>query len=111
MSKIDTFLQDLETRISNIEPFVVKAVLGDSTNNNRALSVNQIIKYFTAHDASKKQRKVGQQLREVYPITRKYLRELRLNSRTDAVDINEFLKEFKFVVSVLGLQKQVKKAL
>lgn len=72
--------------------------IGDSTNNNRQPSVSQVIRYFTRSSASKRQREAGNALKAVYDTYRSEIRSARhsrASSRTDAIDINEFIKFFE----------------
>lgn len=68
---------------------------GNSTNNNRQPSVAQVIRYFTSPNAPKRQRETGNALKVVYDLNRSDIRRLRPNNRSDAVDINEFIRFFE----------------
>jgi hypothetical protein len=78
----------------------VKNFLGDSTDNHRVLSTNQVINFLTLNN-SLKLNKLGRNLKVVYSVLRPqitYLRRL-CNERTDAIDINEFIYTFEYYYS------------
>jgi metal-responsive CopG/Arc/MetJ family transcriptional regulator len=91
VSKLVTKLVDLDL---DSEIF---SVIGDTTNTNRSPSVNQAIRYLTRKNATKNQRKLGSNLKVVYLKTRGTLRNSRLNFRTDALSLAEFIDNVEFV--------------
>lgn len=119
MTKLESFLNDLETVVSRTgtsssSTKVIKRVAGGSVRNNRVPSVNQVITYLTSKNSSRQQREIGNTLRALYDLTRSELRRNRLSlvsgrttSRTDAVDINEFISNLPDVVSDSGLTRKV----
>jgi hypothetical protein len=66
----------------------VKALLGDSTDNNRVLSVNQVLRYL---NLSGYQSTAGR-LNAVYLKVRSDIRAEFGSARTDAIDWNEFVE-------------------
>ena len=77
----------------------VKEFIGDSTNNNRTLTVNQTIRYLSNQNVPYAQ-DVGDKLRICRKLLVPYvrtLRELKGNTRTDAMDISEMMELVKLV--------------
>ena len=71
--------------------FSIKVNVGDSTNNNRVPSVRQVIRFL---NTSLFGASLGADLEATYTTLQKkklFKKLRRTNSRTDAVDINEFL--------------------
>lgn len=71
----------------------IKQMIGDSTNNNRNLTVNQVIRFFTRRNASVKQRLWGKVIKSIFEDLKPYLYSARkdFNNRSDALDVKEFL--------------------
>lgn len=107
MNNLNNFVNELRECLSLVDRSVfnrtwgcprgknsrIKFSVGDSTRNNRVPSVNQVIKFLTRKNSSNRQRVVGNQLKNVYPVLRSKLRNIRLSERSDALDINEFLSD------------------
>jgi len=71
----------------------IKTTLGDSTNNNRTLTVNQVIRFLTTRrDVDVKE--LGYNLQVAYDTVYYKVLNSRKSRRTDAIDINEFLTFF-----------------
>lgn len=83
------------TFMSNLTPekqTQIKETIGDSTNNNRVVTVSQVIRYLTRKNASTAQRRLGINIRIRYNTDQlKIRRDMNWSNRTDAFDINEFL--------------------
>lgn len=113
--KLSNFVSELSSTLESIRPMWyaedftgrIKASVGDSLNNNRVPSVNQVIRFLTREESSTRQYKVGRILKNVYGLTRSELRTQRLNDRTDAYDINEFIRNVGSVVKAERLSKKV----
>ena len=76
--------------VTTIETADVKGDVGDSTNNNRVPSVNQVIRFLTSTNYA-----LSSDLRRVYRSLQKnkaFKRLRRNNNRTDAIDINELVE-------------------
>lgn len=95
MSKVVMFLTELNDVVNELNTSVVKEVIGDSINNNRTLTVSQVIRYLTSRRKSK-MKVLGSKLVVAYAVLRAEITSNRPNFRTDAVDINEFLTELEF---------------
>ena len=94
------FLNSLQTVLSNKDRDAIKRTIGDSINNNRSLTVNQVIRFLTRRGASSSQKRLGKQLANVYGILREDIQVRRslFNSRNDALDINEFITTYTDLV-------------
>jgi hypothetical protein len=106
------FSRSIRNIVNNYNHYGIKRAIGDSVNNHRVPTVNQIVRFLTRRNASAKQRHVGKQLKNVYSVLRpKALEVARVeNNRTDAMDINEFLFAYAVLVSVdQKVKSQVKK--
>lgn len=94
MSKVNTFFNNISTVVNGLNTNTVKATIGDSVNNNRTLTVSQVIRYLTTRRKSNL-KLLGNQLDVAYGILRPEIVAGRLSFRTDAIDINEFLLAFE----------------
>lgn len=67
----------------------VKEIIGDSTNNNRTLTVRQIIRFFEVNNNFR----IANALELIYSKVKAELHEYRndFNYRTDGFDVNELL--------------------
>lgn len=97
--KYKTFIQKLENVISLSERDEVKEVIGDSTNNNRTLSVTQVIRYLDQIGEFR----LSEQLDNAYTVLYDQLwedRAARGVTRNDVFDINEFFATYNnFVIA------------
>lgn len=95
MSKCATFLTALEVVLASYSRDTVKVTIGDSINNNRTLTVNQVVRFLSGR-SNRKLGTVGLNLTNMYELVRgditKY--RTRYTYRTDAIDINEFIDYF-----------------
>ena len=83
----------------------IKIALGDSTNNHRTLTVNQVIRYLESR-RNVGLKTLGVNLEIAFDLLRTDILTIRDNYRTDAVDINEFFNFFES--NVLGVSSEVK---
>ena len=97
MRKFQQFFYDvLEISKSlNEVKYAVKNRIGDSINNNRTLSVNQVVRFLDQHN-NKNAKVLAQQIINAYEVLKYDMKNRR--SRTDAIDINEFIKSYRIVV-------------
>lgn len=86
-NKVAKFRSDMRN-IANSDS--VKDLIGDSTNNNRTVTVNQTVRYLDR--VGKK--KLARQLKQVHQHFLVGIKGHRDN-RTDAVDIEEFVKYYR----------------
>lgn len=78
----------------------IKIALGDSIDNNRTLTVSQVIRYL---NTKRKFKSLGLNLGTAFNLLRSDILAERDNFRTDAVDINEFLLYFEmYILNVPG---------
>jgi len=109
MSKARSFLNQLVTTLNKVESTSLKSSIGDSTNNNRTVTVNQTIRYLTNSEKSSL-RKLGRNLNTVYNSrkTKSLIRALRSTTRrTDAVDINELLSAIRVATEVPSFNRSI----
>ena len=95
--KYAVFFALLNSTLNSLDPIEVKLALGDSINNNRTLTVNQVIRFLT-QAGTRRQVKLGNNLLNIFSILKDDIRANRGNLRTDALDINEFLNFYETVV-------------
>lgn len=88
--KIANFRSDMRNPANSQS---VKDLIGDSTNNNRTVTVNQVVRYL---DRTGK-RRLSRQLNQVHLNFLIGIKGHRGN-RTDAVDIEEFVKYYRLNV-------------
>lgn len=103
-NKCLSFYGKLQKVVAGLDRDSVKLVLGDSINNNRTLTVSQVIRFLTTR-RKKGLKSLGTNLESVYGTLKPLiLRRRGLETyRTDAIDINEFINDFSFtVLSVSG---------
>lgn len=99
VSKHQTFFDNLVNVVDGLDTSSVKSVIGDSINNNRTLSVNQVIRYLETR-RSTASKTLAAQLSAAYDVLRPIIlkhRESR-NNRQDAIDIYEFIDVFELRV-------------
>ena len=107
MAKYRQFYNTLRTTVDNVSSTKLKEAIGDSTNNHRIPTVNQVIRFLNRKNSSKNQRQLGKKLRNIYPMLRETTKAFRNSNRTDAIDINEFL--FTYWVDVMCLKRKQRK--
>jgi len=93
MTKTDTFVNQVTNVTSTLSRNYTKQLILDSTNNNRTLSVNQVVRYlndsFFPEDLT-----LAANIATVknFLLKNKLLQRVRRNNnRTDAYDVTEFL--------------------
>lgn len=101
MRKFQAFflrIANLRQELVTVTP-MVKEAIGDSTNNNRTLTVNQVIRYLKVSPV-KGNKKLVRQLASVYDILREdiIVDRKRSTRRSDAVDFNEFVTTYRAIV-------------
>lgn len=98
--KYAEFLGNLVSVLENVGTENLKLTIGDSIDNNRVPTVNQVIRYLTRAGASRNQKGLGKQLIGAYGILRRDIQVSRAfsNSRTDAIDINELINVYDDLV-------------
>lgn len=87
-----TFVNSLDSVLNKFGTNVIKLAIGDSTNNNRVPTVNQVIRFLGRAGTPRAQKFLGKQLLSVYNTAS--VKSLILDSRgfrTDAIDINELI--------------------
>jgi len=89
-AKYVNFFQQLSTVVGSLDPVEVKLTIGDSINNNRTLTINQVARFLTG-SRNRRFKLLGNSLLAVKGILNEDLINSRNNNRTDALDINEFL--------------------
>lgn len=77
----------------------VKEVIGDSANNKRTLTVNQLIRYLSLGEV-RGDKKLARQIKAVFPVLKSEIVGARrdLTQRTDAIDVTEFVNTYRHVV-------------
>lgn len=101
MSKYQLFFNTLNITLEGLNPDSVKATIGDSINNNRVLTVGQLVRFLNTNPVSGG-KTLGASLENVYGVLRNEIITNRLNSRTDAVDINEFINFYEAAIIGAG---------
>jgi hypothetical protein len=99
--KYVSFFNQLTNTVNSLDTLDAKLSIGDSINNNRTLTVGQVIRYLT-ESSSRKNVRLGKSLESVYEILKDDIRDFRFNNRTDALDINEFINFYNEVVIGCG---------
>lgn len=90
-NKIAKFRSDMRNSANSKS---VKELIGDSTSNHRTVTVNQAIRYLEYTG----QRKTAKQVRAAYAVLRNeitYARAFDGVVRTDAIDLDEFVRTFR----------------
>lgn len=95
------FFNELIGTVNGLDTLDVKLTIGDSINNNRTLTVGQVTRYLLAA-GGRRNVALGRSLQSVYNILKADIKNSRFNSRTDAIDINEFINFYSEVVIGLG---------
>lgn len=103
-TQFTTSLNNVLNRFSRDE---IKTAIGDSTNNNRTVTVSQVVR-FLSNSNSTNYKALGRRLNSVHDLVRNGLAMRRMfqTSRTDAHDIMELLEEIE-LVSARDLTKAV----
>lgn len=98
MAKYRTFFNNLISVLNRYGTDDIKQAIGDSVNNNRTVTVRQVIRFLqTRRNATFKS--LAQDLDFAYDSLRQDILDHRVdNSRTDAFDINEFITTYEQVV-------------
>jgi hypothetical protein len=102
LTKSDLFLVQLKRVVTGLNRNIVKTRIGDSTLNNRTLTVNQVIR-FLSESRKQELKNLGVNLGTAYSQLRPLILEGRAvtRNRTDAIDINEFIAYYTtFVVAL-----------
>ncbi len=99
--KYKNFFDTLTNVVYSLDTVEVKLVLGDSINNNRTLTVSQVIRYLLS-SSSRKNVALGRSLRTVFNELKEDIKFNRFNNRTDAIDINEFINFYSEAVIQYG---------
>lgn len=85
VNKVNQLVSDVQTTLDQYSLVQIKRSIGDSTNNNRGLSVNQVLRFL-----SRKNPSLGKQLEVTYNRVRHFMWVNRLSTaRTDAYEWNE----------------------
>ena len=95
MRKFEQFFTNIATVRSVLRGNIakqVKQVIGDSTNNNRTLTVSQTVRFLETNG----QKALANQLKRVNSVLEPHIRANRV--RTDAVDISEFVSTYRTLV-------------
>ena len=89
--KAITLTNRVNTVINSFGTENIKVRIGDSTNNHRVLTVNQLIRFLSTR-RNPSYVNLGKTLSRVYNSNRSTILQVRLDNgltRTDAIDINE----------------------
>lgn len=87
---------DLRSELKGNNLVHAKEMIGDSTNNKRTLTVNQLIRYLSLGEV-RGDKKLARQLKAVQDVLVKPIQVNRYN-RTDAIDITEFVNAYRQLV-------------
>lgn len=97
MTKSSQFVKLISLISNSVDKNKVKEAIGDSSNNHRTLSVNQMIRFLSTRP-SQRLVGLGNSLNNVYTIVRSSIASNR-GRRTDAIDMSEFLGTVKNKIS------------
>lgn len=100
MTKFQKFFYELLAvqRYTKEHKHLIKKTLQDSTDNNRTVSVNQVLRY-TSSLGRGKATKFARQLSVVYGVLKPFIQDDRIvTSRTDAIDLSELVNTYRSVV-------------
>ena len=105
MTKVESFVNRLTLVLEIHNRDSIKSIIGDSTNNNRTLTVNQVIRFLNKNGY----RKLAAEINALYFRLNNEIRDFRntTSSRTDAIDVNEFLT----VVECVGYSTSMTRSL
>jgi len=87
-NSVTQFLNSVISVVEEVGTETIKESIGDSTRNNRVVTVNQLIRYLSG-SSSRSRRTLGRKLAVVYGSVRPNVR-FAINNRTDAIDLTEF---------------------
>lgn len=89
MSKVERFLSDVNRVLKVNTTNGIKRSIKDSVNNNRVITVNQLIRFLKKKDSN-----LALKVSVAYGFVKHDIKFDRVfyTRRTDAVDINEFLR-------------------
>lgn len=112
MAKYKLFFNTLITVLNRYDTTDIKLAIGDSINNHRTVTVNQVIRFLgTRRNASLKA--LSADLQVAYNTIREDMLSTRsYTNRTDALDINEFIDTYSVVViggADVGLRRSLSK--
>jgi len=87
------FLAKLDRILCTFTDRELKIYVGDSVNNHRTISVNQLIRLLSKPGINRRNRQLGRHLRAVYQILRPFMAYQRSKRcrRSDAYSITEFI--------------------
>lgn len=101
-------LADVRSTLRGSGTTVAKEIIGDSTNNNRTLTVVQTIRLLDATGEGR----LAQQLESVREVLEPVVLKRRNNNRVDPIDISEFVSTYRELVMNKGkLRTQIGAAL
>ena len=86
---------DLRSQLKGNNLVHAKEMIGDSTNNKRTLTVNQLIRYLSLGEV-RGDKKLARQLKAVNSVLAAEIKANR--TRTDAVDLTEFVNTYRELV-------------
>lgn len=104
--KYVNFLENLVNVVNSLDKVDVKLTIGDSINNNRTLTVTQVIRYLSCA-GNRRDLRLGVSLQYVFELLKYDIKNSRLNYRTDAIDINEFINFYTDSVMTLGAYRDI----
>lgn len=103
MAEYRQFFNSLVTILNRYDGTYIKESIGDSTNNHRVPTVNQVVRFLTS--SRKAEMKIlGDNLKIAYETLKDEIDITRKTntSRSDAIDINEFMDAYNEVVIASG---------
>jgi len=108
MTKYKIFFNNLISVLNRYDTDDIKLAIGDSTNNHRTVTVNQVIRFLSL-SKNPAILELSTDLAEAYEALQEDLVFIRNsnNNRSDAYDINEFIDTFAAVV-INGNDQQLK---
>jgi len=92
--KYVNFFERLNLVVSSLDRNQVKTFIGDSVNNNRTLTIGQVVRFLT-NSKAKDFTNLGKSLSSLNNLLGSSIKNTRNNYRTDALDINEFLNFYQ----------------
>jgi len=101
------FINLLGSLVEDLNTSHVKSTIGDSINNNRVLTVSQVIRFLESANGLRGSKKLARNLSNVYEFLRQDIVETRINKRTDAIDINEFIVFYTHSVIGIGEFREI----
>lgn len=103
MTEYRQFFNSLVTILNRYDGTYIKESIGDSTNNHRVPTVNQVIRFLSSSRKAEL-RTLGDNLSLAYETLKEEIETTRRSntSRSDAIDINEFIDTYNEVVISSG---------